>query len=85
MPDRDDGEVAGEREVAGSGTARQAAIFRLISSLTAVHGYAQLIERCIRAETPDRDRLAEMSEHLQRQLVNFEEELLALIRALPPE
>jgi hypothetical protein len=64
---------------------RQAAIYRLTSSLTAVRGYAQLLDRHLRDESLDRERLIEMSDKLDGYLADFEAQLAALLGALPPE
>lgn len=72
-------------EEVGTETGRQAAIYRLTSSLTAVHGYAQLLDRHLREESLDRARLIEMSEKLDGYLANFETQLAALLASLPPE
>jgi len=66
-------------------TGRDAAIYRLTSALTAVHGYAQLLDRHLREVSFDRAVLIEMSEKLDGHLAAFERQLAALLDSLPPE
>jgi len=66
-------------------TGRQAAIYQLTSSLTAVRGYAQLLDRHLRDESLDRERLIAMSDKLDGYLADLEVQLAALLAALPPE
>lgn len=63
----------------------QAAIYRLTSSLTAVRGYAQLLDRHLREENLDRERLIVMSDKLDGYLAAFEAQLSALLASPPPE
>lgn len=64
---------------------RQAAIYQLTSSLTAVRGYAQLLDRHLRDASPDREQLIAMSDKLDGYLADFAVQLAALLAALPPE